>query len=396
MKKTNIVFLGGFPYPQGMAGTKRIQHAIDALKSREEVFVKVVVLRQSSTENQPAGLHQGVCYETVAPDLLRSGFISKYPSFHRKAKLAIDRAFKSEAKNILYVYGPPMLDNIAAVQHAKKLGFKVIFDIVEDDEKAANICPTLWHKINNRIARTLTKRIAGLADGLIVISSRLESKFSYLKARGVPLHLRPISVDFERFSIEPERRDNVLRIFYAGSYGIKDGVESLISAFDIVASKYDYLRLVLVGKGDEDRMRSIASLIGRSSSARKVDLKGYMSDDEYYEELVACDIPCMTRINSDYANAGFPFKLGEFLATGKPVIASRISDVESLLEHRVDAMLVEPGNVVDIANALDFIISNPDQASALGRQGRNKARQLFDYRSQGVALHDFIITIGDL
>ena len=107
-------------------------------------------------------------------------------------------------------------------------------------------------------------------------------------------------------------------------------------------------------------------------------------------QLNAAGIPCMTRINIDYARAGFPFKLGEFLATGKPVIASRISDVEALLEDRRDAALVEPGDSGGIVKAVEYLMDHPADAAAIGGRGREKARALFDYRTQGQLLLKFL------
>ena len=43
---------------------------------------------------------------------------------------------------------------------------------------------------------------------------------------------------------------------------------------------------------------------------------GFLLEDEYYKILPHSDVLLMTRINSKYANAGFPFKLGEYLASG--------------------------------------------------------------------------------
>jgi len=389
MSKINLVFLGSFSYPQGMADTKRNQHAIDALKDYEGLSIKVLILRQSSKENQPTGIHQGIHYETVMPDLLRAGFILKYPWFQRKVKLATAKVFVPGVKNILYVYGPPMVDNIAAVFQARKLGFKVIFDIVEDEVTSANICPTLWHKVNNWFARILTHNIANLADGVIVISSHLENKFKLLLKANIPLMVRPISVDLEQFKSESKYHDSDIRLFYSGSYGIKDGVEYLIKAFNIIAARHDRVRLVLTGKGDDDRMLQINAMIDESPFNNRIDMKGYLSDYDYYAEVASCEIPCMTRTNIEYAHAGFPFKLGEFLATGKPVIASRVSDVENFLEHCESAMLVQPNNVVEIVKAVEYLIENPEKAFAIGVCGREKAKQLFEYRTQGKALLNF-------
>ena len=43
IRKLNLVFMGGFTYPRGMAGTKRIQHAINALKEHPGSVIRVIV-----------------------------------------------------------------------------------------------------------------------------------------------------------------------------------------------------------------------------------------------------------------------------------------------------------------------------------------------------------------
>lgn len=52
---------------------------------------------------------------------------------------------------------------------------------------------------------------------------------------------------------------------------------------------------------------------------------GFLVDSAYSDTLSSAGILCMPRINNGYAYAvGFPFKLGEYLATGKPVIATAV------------------------------------------------------------------------
>jgi glycosyltransferase involved in cell wall biosynthesis len=98
----------------------------------------------------------------------------------------------------------------------------------------------------------------------------------------------------------------------------------------------------------------------------------------------------MTRVNLAYAHAGFPFKLGEFLATGKPVIASRVSDVDRFLIHGHNAMLVKAGSSAEVCEAAEFLIDNPESAEAIGVRGREVAKSFFDCKQQGKGLLAFL------
>lgn len=118
---------------------------------------------------------------------------------------------------------------------------------------------------------------------------------------------------------------------------------------------------------------------------------GFLVDSAYSDTLSSADILCMPRINNGYAyTAGFPFKLGEYLATGKPVIASAVSDVPELFKDRHDIMLVPPGKSDAIVEAAEFLIVHPEQAFDIGASGREAARKLFDYREHGNQLNVFL------
>ena len=392
-RRLNIVFFGSFEYPQGMAGTKRIQHAIDGLRRCSDASIRVIILRQSSANNPPRGVHRNITYETVMPDLMRVKLALLAPLFFAKAMSAIRRAFDPESKNILLIYGPPTLDNVPVVRYARKRGYKVAFDFVEDDETAIESSSDFYRRITNYYTRRITKQITSLADGLVVISSHLERKFARLTNGSIPVHLRPISVDFSRFEDPVCLSSKGLSLFYSGSFGVKDGVNILLDAFETLAPRYPSLRLILTGKGSEQAMQPILSSIAHSSFSDRVDYKGFLDDDAYFDTLRKVAVPCMTRIDLASAHAGFPFKLGEFLATGKPVIASRVSDVEHFLKDKHDALLVEPGSVEDVVKAFEFIQHNSDTAREIGKNGRLRARESFDLASQSESLYSFICNL---
>jgi len=92
-KKINLVFMGGFTYPRGMAGTKRIQNAINALKEYPEIATRVILQRQSSENNILSGVHEGTPYETVMGDLLRARMFVALPFTLLQNNCCIEKGF---------------------------------------------------------------------------------------------------------------------------------------------------------------------------------------------------------------------------------------------------------------------------------------------------------------
>ena len=385
----HIIFTG-VPYPKGMAGTKRIQHAIDALNSYPDISVSVLCTRQSSKLNPPDGEHKGVPYSTIMPDVFRRAFMLKYPLYFFRAQRAFRRLVKPTAEGVLLVLGPPLVDDLPLILEARKQNYKVVFDIVEDDAAAKKMLSSRAARARRASALACGRYGIRYADGFIVISSRLYDKYHGLTKGRTPLLKHPISVDFTWFPSPGVPSLKEIRLFYSGSFGVKDGVEFLIDAFEILASDIPALRLILVGQPDADRLSSVLGRIKNCPFKQRIEYKGYLDDHAYYHELNRASIMCMTRIDHPYAHAGFPFKLGEYLASGRPVIASDVSDIKEFLTHRESALLIRPGNMQDLTDSVHYLLECPERASAIGLRGRQVARQHFCYMRQADSLYQFI------
>lgn len=382
--------MGGFTYPRGMAGTKRIQNIISALKQYPDITTRVILQRQSSELNILSGVHDSTPYETVMGDLLRARMVVLLPLLYFRTIAALKRAFKPGHRNVIYFYGPLFVESVGPLGYAQRLGYKIVFDVNEDHGLAKDVSRSFFQYVRSSLANRISSRIKGLSAGIVVISSYLEEQCRMFTQGKVPIHYMPISVDLDRFPEKPYRMNPTMSLLYAGSFGKKDGVPVLLDAFDNLAEKYGHVRLVLTGRGDSGAMKEFFTRVERSPHKDRIEYKGYLDEKEYYSLLNDADIPCMTRVDLAFANAGFPFKLGEFLATGKPVIASRVSDVERFLVHGESAMLVPAGSSDGICEAAAFLIDNPDAAAAIGSRGRKVAESFFDCNQQGKALLAFL------
>ncbi len=391
--KLNIVFLLNIPFPKGMAGTKRIQHTIDALTTQGAIST-VIITRQSTTLNKSNGRYKGIPYTTILPNLLGWKLAFKLPLLIVKTIIEIRKNHRANHQNILFVYHFPSIDNIIAIVTAQMMGYKIVFDIVEDAEFGKEIATNWQHLIMLFFKQKLTNNMPKIADGVIIISSYLKNRYHEMGQGRLPLHVKPISIDITKFSKLPNAfNKQQVTLLYSGSFGVKDGISNLLDAFDILATKHPRLEMIMTGKGADQRIKEVKQRIENSPAKNRIDYRGYVDENEYYNILSTVDIPCMTRINSGYANAGFPFKLGEFLASGKPVLASDVSDVGAILKDRHSAMLVAPDDVQSIVAAIEYLISNPQKAIEIGERGQKCAIALFDYRSHGMALHKFLYSL---
>jgi len=62
-----------------------------------------------------------------------------------------------------------------------------------------------------------------------------------------------------------------------------------------------------------------------------------------------------------------PLKLFEYMAAGRPIVASDLPSIREILRDGENALLVEPGNASALAAAIQRILADPELAAALAR-----------------------------
>lgn len=384
----NIVFTGGFTYPIGMAGTKRVQHYIDYLIDKD-IPVKVLIVNNSINNIQKFGKkgdYKHVTYRFYSG--ASSNLIIRliwYPFVVISACTFLIRSKIKKDKNILFVYNGLNIEDFILLIFAKLIGYKIITDIVEDyTVQQENISARM--KIKLKSNSYLEKRISLFTDGIVVISTYLEDKFRNIVKNKIPIYLVPVSAAHNDRQKNKADFDKVI-IAYSGSFGYKDGLGYLIRAFNLVNKKHNNTILRLSGIGNDPK--KYLDLADNSN----VEYIGFLDENEYFDFITSSDILCMTRIGSVYASAGFPFKLGEYLATGNPVIATDVGDIKRYLINGTDALIVPPDDVTEIAEALNLLIENEKLAGMVGYHGKLKWNEYFNASLNSEKLYHWLLNL---
>lgn len=375
-KKIHVLIIG-VGYIGIMASTKRLSNLIDPLINKPNLhFSNLIFPFNKKLHKTKKGLKNNVVYQIIDYDL--SNFFSII-SFFIQGLEFIHNNRKKRAKNILYVYNYPNVENFVFILFAKMIGYKIVFDIVED-YRFINNFKSLKGKLKTQSAIFFLKRIVWFANGCLAISMHLKKKCKQLSKNKFPVSLIPVSVNLSLFNKinKSEKDSKFTTFFYGGSFGEKDGIDLLLKAFEIVVEQNNNARLILTGTGAERHIKKLLNLLSRSKCKNNIDYLGYLSNSQYYQVLNDCDVMCMARVNSPFANAGFPFKLGEFLATGKTVICTPVGDVPRYLTHMKNSIFVKPGNEISIAQAMLYCIQNPKLCKNIGKNGRKVAEEHFD------------------
>jgi glycosyltransferase involved in cell wall biosynthesis len=374
LKKINVIILG-VSYFDGMASSTRVRNLLEPLLTNNSISASNLIYQKDSKGlTQKEGLLSKVHYKVIgfrkSNPLSVISFTCHVIKFLKKNRL-------SRHRNILYNYDQPDLRNILLILYAKLIGFKVVLDIIENNRFSTNF-PRFLTKIRVKSSIFLIEFAHLYADIVFAISDHLVAEMKKNTKGKIPVYLIPITVDLKYFPIKSYKIPEKFKIFYGGSFGEKDGLHNLIKALESVSLKFDNVNLILTGRGADCDMNLLQHLIDNSTIKEKIIFKGFLPSNEYYELMNECDIFCMTRVNSKFANAGFPFKLGEFLATGKSVIATTVGDIPKYLKNKFNAILITPSSSRELDESIQFLLNNPSYIPSLGREGRKTAENHFD------------------
>ena len=193
-------------------------------------------------------------------------------------------------------------------------------------------------------------------------------------------------VDIERFNKLPTKEElrrglNLPQdkriICYAGSLYRGRGIELLLS----VSRKLpiDLLMLIVGGRrGDLDRYKGMALNMGCTN----VEFRGFVPNSTVPRYLVASDVLVMPYQSSAedpsgrvQANYMCPMKMFEYMASGRPIVASDLGIIREVLRDRENAILFDPSDEVAFLNAIKIALEDRELAQRISRNAQEEVKK---------------------
>jgi len=171
-------------------------------------------------------------------------------------------------------------------------------------------------------------------------------------------------------------RQNIL--FVARLAELK-GLADLIEATKKITQKNTNLKLTIIGDGPErERFEKLAATKGLSEI---VNFTGYLSQTEVASYLSETDVLVLP----SYAE-GVPVTLMEALGSQVPVVATQVGGVSELVEDQTNGIIIRPGDIGQLSEALLTLIQDPELRKQYGLQGQAKVRAEFNSEVEAIKL----------
>jgi glycosyltransferase involved in cell wall biosynthesis len=233
---------------------------------------------------------------------------------------------------------------------------------------------------NNASPQLLREKIARAE--LITTCTRANAE--YLGALAPPLPQDKIVVAYHGVNIEkfayaqPADSPGVIpTILTAARLVEKKGLDDLLRACALLRGKGVSFRCIVIGEGPERRrlelQRRALGLDG------VVDLPGACVQEELvarYRAATVFVLPCKVLPNGD--RDGIPNVIAEAMASGVPVVSTKVSGVPELIESGTSGLLVPPGNTTELSSAIELLLRDADLRARLARNARARVEADFD------------------
>jgi glycosyltransferase involved in cell wall biosynthesis len=183
--------------------------------------------------------------------------------------------------------------------------------------------------------------------------------------------LQPYPVDPQCFACQNRADKETFNVFYAGRLEERKGVDVLIEAAIKVIAVCPQASFYLFGMESKKMTRgSMLEYLKRHGIEGQVHLSDHIPRERLIEEMSRADV-CV--VPSRWDNS--PNTVYEAMGCGKAVVATRVGGIPELIDHGTHGLLVSPGDVEGLAQAILRLLGDKNQREMMGSRGREKAQK---------------------
>ena len=196
------------------------------------------------------------------------------------------------------------------------------------------------------------------------------------------LEVIPNGVNIKEFNSNKEEIEQVkgkygldtTTVMFAGTVTPRKGVEYLVKAAEILNNK-DVIFLI-VGRIDIDKEYARKVINYAKEKNLKVKFTGFIPREDIKALYLACDIFVLPSLEE-----GHGLVLTEAMASGKPLIGTKIGGIPAQIRDSWNGFLVEPGNEKQLAEKINYLIENEEERERMGKNSRRLAEEEFEWKN---------------
>lgn len=227
------------------------------------------------------------------------------------------------------------------------------------------------------IREALFSRTLNTADRIVAVNNA--TRRIYERYTDTRVEVIPYGVNLER--VEYTERDDTMEILSVGTLIKRKGHEHIIRALASILSVVPNTHLHLVGTGA--RKKDLKKLASELDVSNAVTFHGYLSDDELRERFRRAQVFVHASHSEGYSHIRL-----EAMASGCPVVGTRVRGAEEMISDGVEGYLVEPGSAEALVEPTVDLLRAPSKAREMGKNARERIEQKHDWEDVAAAYSD--------
>jgi len=318
-------------------------------------------------------IHRGVhrAYPKASVSLRRPGMI-RMPVLSRisgaiTSGLETYRFLRNNSPDVILLYGLPTV-GIQSLLAARKFDVPVMFRSID---VLNQLVP--W-RVLIPATRILERYVYNRVNAIVPVTLHLKNHILSYGVAESRVRVLPSGVDTGMFSPGP-RNTELLRawginaqdgvVLFMGTIYKFSGLDRIIIDFPRILSRHPKAKLLIVGCGEgEDALKGLAAQTGLSSSVIFGGLHAYSALPDIIRSSDVCINPFeLNGITRDI----LPTKLFQYLACGKPVVATQLPGTVPFLSGEEDGIVY--CSLDGFADCIADLLDSPERRDRLGRKG---------------------------
>jgi len=229
---------------------------------------------------------------------------------------------------------------------------------------------------NRKILKVYMEKYIPEFSGLFLISDKL---IQFFKPYNRNCRKITVPVDVKFFSNKRKSPYKFKYIAYCGAMDVrKDGTPILIKSFSLLLKDFPELKLVLVGDNNKTRIIETIQAIEEEDVQMNIIFTGIIEREKMPIYLGNAELLVVPKPNNEQNSGNFPNKLGEYMASGVPVVTTKVGEISLFIKDGYNGFLAEPNSVDSFYMKMKEALNSP-QKTDIGLRGKDTALKEFDY-----------------
>lgn len=273
-------------------------------------------------------------------------------------------------------------DGFHVTQNKRKFGYRTLFEVnglpsIELKYHYPGMDSTLLAKIKEQEIATLH-----LSDAIICPSNVTRDYIASLGLDRKRVTVIPNGVSPSDFSVTPlpVRDGRAPVLLYIGTLADWQGLDIVIKALPKILEQQP-VKLQIIGRGRSRQRKMLSKQIRKLGLEDFVTIQPAVPHHEIPDLIAQADI-CLAPLSLNDRNVtqgACPIKVLEYMAAGRPLLASNMPIIRELVREDVDGLLFSPNDPEDLARQANLILKDVELSKRLAESAAEHVREKFTW-----------------